>query len=292
MSRFYFLALTLFQADGSFYVCDSEVKKEAERKRMQSDTKNDEGHDGDAVADEGYPSRTWTSTAQIWSDFVNIDGNSGEWGSLRQDSVTIPVLVPDVVSADDESSSKIFNWKVKRDAASVCFNIGFERPCGHAHLINSLGITVWEGELEDGRPEKSSTIVNHLMADIMSGNSNVAVLIFHVTLLLQMSNYRPTSVSRFWADAHLRFCTGLGIQKQKESTGLHSLFVCYHFSFSLHNGACLWQFLRNPSETVSARASHILHCCCSCACLSVENNKFEVELLRSFECCVMKLFLF
>jgi hypothetical protein len=176
--------LTRFQADGSFYVCDSEVKAEIKRKDA-------------AAADEGLPSRTWTSTAQIWSDFGKVgkwsEGESvKEWAALGQQRIKIPVLVPKVTTATDaESSSQILDWKVIEADSDSRFNVEFERPCGHAHLINSLGIKIWEGELEEGRPEKPSTTVSHLMADIMSGNNNVTAFIFHLNLQPQMSNYLP-----------------------------------------------------------------------------------------------------
>jgi hypothetical protein len=122
-----------------------------------------------------------------------VDKWSEEEGQQR--IIKIPVLVPKLTPATDaESSSQTLDWKVIAAESDSRFNIQFERPCGHAHLINSLGITIWEGELEDGRPEKPSTTVSHLMADIMSGNNDVSAFIIHLTLQPQMSNYHPTLV--------------------------------------------------------------------------------------------------
>ena len=195
--------LTRFQADGSFYVSDSEVKAEIKRKDA-------------AAADEGCPSRSWTSTAQIWSDF----GEAGKWSNeewarhveeaAKQGTkriMNIPVLVSKVApkaaaASDAESSLQSLDWKEIQADSDARFNIEFERPCGHAHLINSLGITIWEGELEDGRPEKPSATVSHLMADIMSGNTPVSR---HASFISRCS-HRCQIISRLWSGSfgHVR----------------------------------------------------------------------------------------
>ena len=195
--------LTRFQADGSFYVSDSEVKAEIKRKDA-------------AAADEGCPSRSWTSTAQIWSDF----GEAGKWTNEEwarhveewakqgaQRVMKIPVLVSKVApkaaaATDAESSLQSLDWKVIDAESDARFNIEFERPCGHAHLINSLGITIWEGELEDGRPEKPSATVSHLMADIMSGNTPVLL----PASFISRCNRRCQIITRLWSGSfgHVR----------------------------------------------------------------------------------------
>ena len=53
---------------------------------------------------------------------------------------------------------------------SSVFNLEFEDPCGHARLMNPLGISIWEGELEDGEPSTNGAAASHRAVDIGAGD--------------------------------------------------------------------------------------------------------------------------
>jgi hypothetical protein len=83
-----------------------------------------------------------------------------------------------------------------------------EKLCGRAHLFNSLGIPLWEGDLVDGYPELtgSDANVSHRAVDIHTGFAAavvvavavvIAVLVTksHIFPLLKMWSNHPTLVS-------------------------------------------------------------------------------------------------
>jgi len=86
-------------------------------------------------------------------------------GNKLDDPLRTIAVVLDVVPGDDE---KKFDWK----RSTSVFNLEFEDPCGHAHLMNSLGISIWEGDLEDGEPSLTGNVamVSRQAVDIFAGN--------------------------------------------------------------------------------------------------------------------------
>ncbi len=85
---------------------------------------------------------------------------------LYDPSRTISVVL-DVVR-DDEREFCSEDWKM----STSVFNLEFEDPCGHAHLMNSLGISIWEGDLQDGEPSLTGNdaMVSRQAVDIFAGN--------------------------------------------------------------------------------------------------------------------------
>jgi hypothetical protein len=76
---------------------------------------------------------------------------------------TITVLL------DGVAERKMLSKEDFKRCSSV-FNLEFENPCGHARLMNPLGISIWEGELEDGEPSQNGAAASHRAVDIGAGD--------------------------------------------------------------------------------------------------------------------------
>jgi hypothetical protein len=86
---------------------------------------------------------------------------SEDWKPIASQS-TIHVVLEG--AAEGKMLSKDF-----KKSTSV-FNLEFEDPCGHARLMNNLGILIWEGELEDGEPSTNGANTSHRAVDIYAGD--------------------------------------------------------------------------------------------------------------------------
>ena len=84
---------------------------------------------------------------------------------------TIAVVLDVVREAPPEGDGERKFCPVSKRSISV-FNLEFEDPCGHAHLMNSLGISIWEGDLEDGEPSLTGNVamVSRQAVDIFAGD--------------------------------------------------------------------------------------------------------------------------
>jgi hypothetical protein len=128
-------SFTLDQVDKSFYICDSRLKSTQEK---------------DA------PSSNWMSAAQIW----NLHPAPKE---------ILPPPPPISVLIDVNSG---IEGKCVTLSATSTFQFDSEEPCGHAHLMSYLGVSIWEGELKDSEPSLPGNIenVSNYSVDIFSGN--------------------------------------------------------------------------------------------------------------------------
>ncbi len=148
------------QADLSFYLCDSGIA--TKQKEEQADTfcgiaiDKDScfKHFGGTYVPSNLPARGWSSAEEIWDD-MNHD--------FQSNTIVIAVAVDPVFNYNTNSS--------KAEAVKVqLVGAGSEVPYGRARLFNSLGIPIWEGELDDnGEPSLDGAAVSHRAVDIHEG---------------------------------------------------------------------------------------------------------------------------
>jgi hypothetical protein len=94
---------------------------------------------------------------------------NGSERKLRSEVLT-PISSRSTITVvlDGVAEGKMLSQDCKR--CSSVFNLEFEDPCGHARLMNPLGISIWEGELEDGEPSQNGAAASHRAVDIAGGD--------------------------------------------------------------------------------------------------------------------------
>ena len=95
--------------------------------------------------------------------------NGSERNLRSQDLKPISSRSTITVLLDGVAEGKMLSKKDFKICSSV-FNLEFEDPCGHARLMNPLGISIWEGELKDGEPSTNAAAVSHRAVDIGAGD--------------------------------------------------------------------------------------------------------------------------
>ncbi len=148
----------------SFYLCDSGI---ATKKREGQEEEEDRvcgfkiakdscfKHFGGTSVPSHLPARGWSSSEEIWAD-MNRDFTTNQ--------IEIAVVVDPVFNYDTRN---VIAAPVKVQLVGA----GSEVPNGRARLFNSLGIPIWEGELEDGEPALDGASITHRAVDIHSGPS-------------------------------------------------------------------------------------------------------------------------
>jgi hypothetical protein len=149
------------QADLSFYLCDSGIATKKREGPAEEETfcgfkiAKDScfKHFGGTSVPSHFPARGWSSAEEIWVD-MNRD--------FETNKIEITVLVDPVFNYDTRNLNAV-PLKVQLGGA------GIEVPNGRARLFNSLGIPIWEGELEDGEPALDGASITHRTVDIHTG---------------------------------------------------------------------------------------------------------------------------
>ena len=162
------------------------------------------------------PVPAWASTDQIWNTLWQPSANE-EWQPSANEEkpepyiamIRAPVLPDSVLFIPDENDENASPSLPRRRSSSSVLSqrsgsklpgfdpifvqstappliIQSEAPCGRARLFNSLGIPLWEGDLEGGQPELtgSDSNVTHRAVDIHTGETAAAAAAAAVSCVL------------------------------------------------------------------------------------------------------------
>lgn len=177
----------------SFYLCDSGI---ATKKREQPELEVEETFSGVKIAEEEetfcgfkiakdscfkhfggtsvpshFPARGWSSAEEIWADVKRDFKRDFKRRMSSRDFTTnqteITVLVDPVFNYSHDTRN--LNAVPVKVQLNKLVGDGREVPNGRARLFNSLGIPIWEGELEDGEPALDGASITHRTVDIHTG---------------------------------------------------------------------------------------------------------------------------